>query len=101
MFSDTLSDLEKLNHGDYSKYRVFIKYCVYSKILKYIPVFGLSRYFVGVSECTQWQVKHQHCSRTGRVQKHHNILRKTAIYNEHPVGKTFSTNIDMGHVIFS
>ena len=31
------------------------------------------------------QVEHQRCSRTGRVQKNHKILRKNTIYNEHPV----------------
>ena len=30
------------------KYRVFIKYCVFSKILKYIPDSDLSRFFLGV-----------------------------------------------------
>ena len=34
-------------------YRVFIKYCVFSKILKYIPDSGLSRIPLGVSVCTQ------------------------------------------------
>ena len=42
---------------------------------------GLSRFPLGVS-CTQWQVKHQSCSRTCRVQKNHNILRKNKIFNE-------------------
>ena len=36
-----------------------IKYCVFSKILKYIPDSGLSRFPLGVSVCTQWQVKAQ------------------------------------------
>ena len=27
--------------------------------------------FLGVSVWTQWQVKHQHCNRTGRVKKNH------------------------------
>ena len=68
------------------KYRVFIKYCVFSKILKYIPNSGLSQFPLSVSMCTQWQVKHQHyCSRTGRVQKNNNNLRKNAIFNEHLV----------------
>ena len=40
-------------------YRVLIKYCVFSKILKYIPDSGLSRFPLGVSVCTQWQVKPQ------------------------------------------
>ena len=33
--------------------------------------------------CTQWQIKHQRCSRTGRVKKNHNILKNT-IFNAHP-----------------
>ena len=66
-------------------YRVFIKYCVFSKISKYIPDSGLSRFPLGVSECTQWQVNPSACSRTCRVQKNHNILRKHTIFNEHPV----------------
>ena len=41
------------------KYRVLIKYCVFSKILKYIPDYGLSRFPLVVSVCTQWQVKPQ------------------------------------------
>ena len=65
-------------------YRVFIKNCVFSKILKYIPDSGLSRLPLGVSVCTQWKVKHQHLRRTGR--KNHNILRKNTILNKHPVG---------------
>ena len=55
-------------------YRVFIKYCVFAKILKYIPDSGLSRFPLCVSECTQWQVK----------QKKY-ILRKNTIFKEHPV----------------
>ena len=66
-------------------YRVFIKYCVFSKILKYIPDSALSWFPLSVSVCTQWQVKNQRCSRTCRVQKNHNILRKNTIFNEHPV----------------
>ena len=50
----------------------------FSKILKYILDSGLSRLPLGVSVCTQWQVKHQRCSsRTCWVQKNRNILRKT------------------------
>ena len=33
------------------KYRVFIKYCVYSKISKYFPDSGRSRFSLGVSVC--------------------------------------------------
>ena len=64
---------------------MFIKYCVFSKILKYIPDSGLSRFPLVFSVCTQWQVKHQRCSRTCRVQENHNISRKNTIFNEHPV----------------
>ena len=64
------------------KYRVLIKYCVFSKILKYIPDSGLSRFPLGVSECTQWQVKPQLLQ-----QKNHNIIRKTTIFNQHPVSR--------------
>ena len=44
----------------YSLYlcRVLFKYCVFSKILKHIQDSGLSRFPLGVSVCTQWQVKH-------------------------------------------
>ena len=34
-------------------YRVFIKYCAFSKILKYIPDSGLYRFPLAVSVCTQ------------------------------------------------
>ena len=57
-------------------YRVFIKYCVFSKVLKYSRLLPFS-VCLGVSVCTPIrQVKHQRCSRTGRVQKNHNILSK-------------------------
>ena len=69
----------------YLIYRVFIKICVFSKISKYIQNSGLSRFPLGVSVCTQWQVKHQRCSRTFIVKKNPNILRKNTIFNEHPV----------------
>jgi len=67
------------------RYRVFIIYCGFSKILNYIPDSGLSGFPLGVSVCTQWQVEHQRCSRTCRVKKKHNILQKNTIFNEHPV----------------
>ena len=65
-------------------YRVFIKYCFFSKDFRiFRTLFSL-----GVSVNTQTrQVKHQHCRRTGRVQKGHKILRKNTIFNEHPVFK--------------
>ena len=41
---------------------------------------------LGVSVCTHTrQVEHQRSSRTGRVQKNSDILRKNTIINEHPV----------------
>ena len=56
-------------------YRVFIKYCVFSFFN--IPDSGLSLFFLGVSVCTHTrQVENQVGSRTGIVQKNHNILRK-------------------------
>ena len=62
-------------------YRVFIKYCVFFENLKIFPDSGLSWFFLGVytrldAWSTKWQVEHQRCSRTGRVKKNHNILRK-------------------------
>ena len=64
-------------------YRVFIKYCVFLKISKCIPDSGLSQFFLGVytvlhAWTTKWQVEHQRCSKTGRVKKTHNILRKNS-----------------------
>ena len=61
---------------------VFVKYCVFSEDFKIF----LSLFSLGVSVCTHTrQVEHQRCSRTFRVQKNHNILRKNTIFNEHPV----------------
>ena len=45
----------------YFSYSVFIKYCIFSKILKYILDSGLTRFPLGVSVCTQWQVKLAEC----------------------------------------
>ena len=46
-------------------------------IFKNIPGSGLSLFSLGVSVCTHTrQVEDQRYSRTGRVQKDHNILRK-------------------------
>ena len=61
-------------------YRVFIYYCVFSKILKdsgLLPfsVFPRCQWVYLVYTHTR-QVEHQRCSRTGRVQKNHKILRK-------------------------
>ena len=40
-----------INH--FILYRVFFKFGVFSNILRYIPDSGLSRFPLGVSECTQ------------------------------------------------
>ena len=56
-----------------------------------MPDSGLSRFPLGVSECTQWQVEHQRCSRTGRVQKNKKKLRKNTTSNEHPMNDTVRT----------
>ena len=59
----------------------------FSKILKYIPDFGNSRFFLGVynglhARTTKWQVEYQRYSRTGKVKKNDNILKKNTIFNE-------------------
>ena len=72
----------------YWTYRVFIKYCVFFEDFKIYSgpwPLSVSPRCSGVSVCTQWQVKHQRCSRSCRVQKNHNILRKDTIFNEHTV----------------
>ena len=67
-------------------YRVFIKYCVFFRRFENIPDSGLSLFSFGVSVGTHTRkVEHQRSSRTGRVRKNHNILRKkNTIFNEHP-----------------
>ena len=66
-------NLENIFRNDFILYRVFIKYCVFSELFKiFRTLFSL-----GVSDCTHTrQVENQRCSRTGRVQKNHEILRK-------------------------
>ena len=60
-----------------SRYRVFIKHCVFFQRFYNIPDSGLSLFSLGISVCTNTrQVEHQRCSRTDIVQKNHNILRK-------------------------
>ena len=55
---------------------MFIKYCVFSELLKILRTL----FSLGVSVCTHTrQVEHQRCSRTGRVQKNHNIWRKRPV----------------------
>ena len=77
------------DHQD-RRYRVFIKYCVFFRIFENIPESDLSLFSLGVSVCIHTrQVENQRCSRTGRVQKNHKILRKNTIFNEHPVPTSF------------
>ena len=58
-------------------YRVFIKYCVFFENFKIFPDSGLSLFSLAVSVCTHTrQVEHQRCSRTDRVQKNHETIRK-------------------------
>ena len=67
-----------LIQGLVKNYWVFIIYCVFSQILIYIfrTLFSLD-----VSVCTHtWQVEHQRCGRTGRVQKIQKNLRKNTIF---------------------
>ena len=66
-------------------YRVFIKYCVFSKILKDIPDSGLYRFPLVVSVCTQWQVKPQCLQQNLQSSGKSHILRKNTIFNAHPV----------------
>ena len=66
-------------------YSVFIIYCVFSKILKYLysdlcPFLVFPRcqsVYIGLHAwAARWQIEHQCYKRTGRVKKIHNILRK-------------------------
>ena len=67
-------------------YRVLIKYCGFFGRLWNIPDSCLSLFSLGVSVCTHTrQVEHQRCSRTDKVKKNNNILRKNTIFNERPV----------------
>ena len=60
----------------------------YFRRFKNIPDSGLSLFSLSVSVCTHtMQVELKRCSRTGRVQKNHKILRKNTIFNEHPAEK--------------
>ena len=58
---------------------MFIKYCVFLRISKYILDSGLSRFPLGVSECTQWQ------ENLKSSEKSQHYKEKTIFY-EHPVG---------------
>ena len=49
-------------------YRLFIKYCVFSEILKYSGLWPFSVFPRCQCVYTIRQVEHQRCSRTGRVQ---------------------------------
>ena len=58
-----------------SRYRVFIKYCVFSEEFKIFQTLAFLC-FPSVSVCVHThtrQVEHQPCSRTSRVQKNHKI----------------------------
>ena len=56
----------------YSRIQIFCKYD--TGCIRILASLGFPS--VSVSVHTRWQVKHQHCSRTWRVQKNHNIFRK-------------------------
>ena len=61
---------------------------------RFSSITDLSLFSLGVSVCTHTrQVEHQRCSRTGRVKKNHNILRKSTIFDEHPVYDFLYRNI--------
>ena len=65
-----------LNHGN-PKYSVFINYFFFQKNLIYSGLWPFSVFPRCQCMCTHArQVEHQRCSRTGRVQKKYNILRK-------------------------
>ena len=66
-------------------YRVFIKYCFFSKILKDIPDSGLYRFPLVVSVCTQWQVKPQCLQQNWQSSEKSQHFKKNTISNEHPV----------------
>ena len=60
LVENTFYKLELIQIHDLSTYRVFIKYCVIFEDVKiYSRLWNLSRFPLGVSVCTQWQVKHQ------------------------------------------
>ena len=70
-------------------YRVFIKYCVFfSKILKYIPDSGLSRFFLCVHFMLGPLNGRQNTSATAELAELRKITTfsgKNTIFNEHPV----------------
>ena len=55
-------------------YRVFIKYCVFSKILKNIPNSGLSRFSLGVRGCV-----HNDRSKTSTAAEHAELRKITTL----------------------
>ena len=55
------------------RYRMFIKSCVFFVNFKIYSRFSVGVY---IGLYAKWQVEDQRCSRTGRVGKNHNILRK-------------------------
>ena len=82
-------------------YRVFIKYCVFSKILKDIPDSGLYRFPLVVSVCTQWQVKPQCLQQNLQSSENHNILRKNTIFNEHPVSHKMDEKSNLYRLLYA
>ena len=56
-------------------------HCVFFEDFKIFRTLA-SLCFPSVSVCV-----HQRCSKTGRVQKSHKILRKNKVFDEHPVRK--------------
>ena len=75
LFIETCSLATSTNFS--SRYRVFIRYCVFSEFLKiFRTLFSL-----GVSVCTNTrQVEIQRCSRTGRVQKNQTKIKEKTQY---------------------
>ena len=62
-------------------FRVFIKYCGFSMILKYNPVSGLCRCQCVYTMAGQTPALQQNL----KSSENHNIFRKNTIFNEHPV----------------
>ena len=71
-----------------------LNFVFFPKILEYSGLCSFL-FFLGVSVCTHTrQVEHQRCSRIGRVQKNHKMLRKNTIINEHPVCNSYAASTD-------
>ena len=71
-------------------YRVFIKYCVLSEILKYVPDSGLYRFPLSVSVCVHnGRSNTSAAAELAELRKNHNIVRKNTIFNQHHVYKNY------------